>query len=568
MATGTISSLGVGSGLELQSILDQLREVDEQVVTTKEAEVTVLESQLNEFTVVNNKLLAMKSSALDLSLSSTFLSRTVSSTDEDVFTATVSDGTSVQATSVTVDRIATKSTWLSGGAASSDVIVYVPTSQESTTGVANQTDVVAAAGGDLVITYGASDTITVTAPAGTKLEDAADQPNSLVHLINSDAENGGKVTASSFQLDGEWYLRIETTNGTGEDYRVGITTNDTDLTLSPPDKTFAYQVGSDTATVSVAADSTMSQLVDLINNDTDNPGATASIIDTGEATNPYKLVLQADTTGQDNEISILAQLPDISLTVQSVTGANLNAQVTIDGISYQRQTNSINDIITGITFSLKDAGTATVSVANNDESITTLITDLVTAYNDAVQEVQTNVNYDEETEEFGLLARTTVRDLPYDLQNLMTTTVKADTNGNVTTLFDLGLEFNRDGTISIDSTVLASAISSYSSGVEDFFLGDDDEGITGFADLVNDYLREVTGGSGQIAAEKNAGQLRIDDLELQIETETERLDKKYDLLAKQFIELDRYMNQMTSISNYLTSQFDSLSNLLSGGGSS
>ncbi|MCK5229874.1 MAG: hypothetical protein KAR13_06395, partial [Desulfobulbaceae bacterium] len=67
--------------------------------------------------------------------------------------------------------------------------------------------------------------------------------------------------------------------------------------------------------------------------------------------------------------------------------------------------------------------------------------------------------------------------------------------------------------------------------------------------------------------EKSAAQTRISDLELAIESETDRLNKKYDLMAKQFIELDRYMNQMTSISSYLTSQFDSLSKGWGGTGS-
>ena len=56
---GSISTLGIGSGLQLQDILDQLREVDEQVINRKQAEITDLDAQLEEFTVVKNKLIAM-----------------------------------------------------------------------------------------------------------------------------------------------------------------------------------------------------------------------------------------------------------------------------------------------------------------------------------------------------------------------------------------------------------------------------------------------------------------------------------------------------------------------------
>jgi flagellar hook-associated protein 2 len=568
-STGTISSLGVGSGLELQNILDQLREVDKGVITRKETEKTGMKAQLDEFNVVNNKLLTMKSTALDLSLSSTYLARTVTSSDEDVLTATVADGTSVQTKSITVDRIATQSTWLSGGMASEDAVVYVPTSQESTTGTAlapadpnyiTQDDT-------LVVTYGSGDTlqtITVSVTNGMSLND-------VIQAINEDDENGGAgspslyVTAETYTQGTDNYLRVKSTAaGSGEDNRVMITDQLTDVTLEALDKTFAFSVGEETFILTVAADTTMSQLVDLINDDTDNPGVTASIIDDGAATDPYKMVLQSDNTGADYQISMLAQVPDLTFSVQGQTGTNLNAQITINGISYQRQTNTVSDVLTGVTLSLISADTASVTVANNNTAVQELIVSLVEAYNDAVQEIQSKTQYDEETDAMGMLARTTIRDLPYDLQSLMTGSVKVDTDAVVTTLFDLGMTFNRDGTITIDESVLAAAISSSPDDVMDFFLGDDDEGITGMADLVNDYLRVVTGADGQVAAEKSATQVRIDDLELQIENQTERLDKKYDILAKQFIQLDRYMNQMTSMSNYLSSQFDSLSSLLGG----
>ena len=572
MATGSISSLGVGSGLELQSMLEQLRGVDEQVITRKKSEVTTLESQLNEFTVVNNKLLTMKSAALNLSLSSTFISRTVSSSSASVLNATVADGTAVQSTSVTVDRIATKSTWMSGGVASETAKVYVPTTQESTTGVADPAvDNIAPADGTLVISYGGSSTITVpTGPTAT-----VTTMNQLVAAINNDAENvgtganGRKVTASTYVLSGQTYLRIasDTVGATGETHRVGITTNNTTLAFTPPQKTFALNVGAETMVLNIAADTTMGQLRDQINNSASNPGVTASIINDGSATNPYKLVLKANSTGKDNEISMLAQVPDLTMTVQGAVGENLNTQVTIDGVAYKRQTNTISDVLSGITMTLQAAGTSTVSVASNDDSIKEMIVGLVDAYNAAVQEISKNTGYDETTKDFGMLARTTMRDMPYALQNLMTTSIKADSEGLVTTLFDLGLEFNRDGTIAIDQTTLSAAISGAPDSVSAFFLGDAEAGVVGLADKVNDYLREVTGGNGQVAAEKTAAQTRIDDLQLKIESETERLDRRYDILSKQFVALDQYMSQMKSMGNYLTGQFDSLSNLLSGSSS-
>lgn len=571
---GTISSLGAGSGLELQSILDQLREVDEQAITTKENEILDVQAQLDEFTVVNNKLLTMKSAALDLSLSSTFLGRTVSSADESIYTASVLEGTSAQSASVTVDRLATKSSWLSGGASASDAIVYVPTSSESTTGVTDPAaGTVAAAGETLTITFGGSQTIAVTAAVDLTMNDLVTEINNHVDNQGGPGANGRYVTASTYTVGSETFLRIETdtAGGTGEANRVAISETLAAIDFAAPTDVFQYEFGpaGDTTvvTLNVDADTTLSELVDLINDDTDNPGITASIIDDGSATNPYKLLLQADDTGEDNRITVTNQLPDLTFTEeQGAGGASLNSQVTIEGISYQRQSNSVSDVITGVTLDLVGAGTAKMTVSTNDTAVKELISSFVEAYNGAVQQIQQEIGYDEEEAKFGPLARTTIRDLPYDLQSIMTRTIKADPDGNVTSMFDLGMEFNRDGTITLDSEVLDAAIASYPDGVEAFFLGDDDEEITGLGDLVNDFLRTVTGTSGQIEAEKTAAQERIDDLELRIETETERLDKKYEILTKRFIELDTFMREMTSMSNYLTGQFDALGNLLNKSG--
>ena len=107
---GSISSLGLGSQLQLQDILDQLRKADEQVLTRKQDRITQFEAKVEEFTVVNNKLLSMKSHALTLTLSSNYLGRAVSNSDTKVLEATAVDGAIVQSAAITVDRLAATTT--------------------------------------------------------------------------------------------------------------------------------------------------------------------------------------------------------------------------------------------------------------------------------------------------------------------------------------------------------------------------------------------------------------------------------------------------------------------------
>jgi len=568
---GSITTLGIGSGIDLQDMLEQLREIDQQVVDRKQDQITSFENQLAGLTTVNNKLLAMKSVALKLSLSGSFLGRTATSSDESVAKAAVVDGTVAQSVSLDIARLAAQSSWLSAqGMADAAASVHVPVSQESTTGVADSaTDIVAHAGETMTITFGEGDEISLAVSSDMTMDD-------LVAAINGDTENVGAggngrlVTAETYSLSGETFLRIKSdvVDGTGEDNRVMISEDLADLDFAAPDKSLFYQVGDgDVIAISVAADTTLAGLADLINDDADNPGVTAQVINDGDATTPYRLSFRSSSTGEDGRITFLSQLPDMLMEEQQgAGGASLNAQFSMDGINYQRQTNSVTDIISGLTLTLEGEGTATITIKKNNTAIKEMIQELVTAYNDAVSEMKANTGYDSESEELGVLARTTVRDLPATLQSFMTSSVNADEGGNISSLFDLGLEFNRDGSISLDEEILDQAIEDYPDGVSAFFLGDSTRDIEGFADKVNSRLRSITGITGQIEGEKDSAQARIDDLELKIEQENDRLDKKYELLTKQFIELDRYMNQMTSLSSYLTNQFDSISNSWTGTG--
>lgn len=559
---GVISTLGIGSGIDLQGMLEQLREIDQQVVDAKSDKIKGLQDKLAEFTTVNNKLLNLKSAALDLSLSSNFLGRTVASSDETVATASVVDGAAEQSFPLEVTRLAARSSWLSAtGAASGDSSVYVPVSAESTTGVADSgATVVAHAGESMLITFGAGEQIILNVAGDMTMDDLVTAINTHVDNVGA-GDNGRLVTAETYDVEGETFLRIrsDVAAGTGESNRVAVNEDFADIDFASPDTTFSFQLGDgDPVIITVAADTTLNALALLINDAEDNPGVTAAVINDGDATTPYRLSLKSNTIGEDGRITFLSQLADMTLDEQQgAGGASLNAQFSVDGINYQRKSNSFSDVISGVTITLENEGKSTITVGNNNARIKDMVNGLVSAYNNAVQEVRANSSYDTETGKFGSLFGTTLRDLPNTLRNLMTSTVRAD--DTVTTLFALGLEFNRDGTITLNEETFDAVLADHPDEVSAFFIGDSDRDIQGFADLINERMRTLTGSQGQIEGETQSTQDRIREIELKITAENERLDKKYELMTKQFIELDRYMNQMTSLSDYLGSQFDSIS---------
>lgn len=450
---GTISSLGLGSNLGLQNFLDQMRKVDEAPLEGLKAKQTVLKNQINAFDALNQGLIQARAHAMTLTLDSTYIARSITSSDEKAITASVSDGAVIGTRSIEIARLATASSW-----------------------------------------------------------------------------EGASVTDSNAKIN---------TSGT--------------------DQTFSYSIGETTRSLTVSNNTTLQGLADLINNDTGNPGVTAKLVNDGSAT-PYKLVLTAKNTGESNRITVTNQLSGYSLTEKNgSSGASLNASLNVDGVTYQRQTNNgITDILSGITLNLKGIGTASITVNQDTSKMADAIKGLVGKLNDVITSAKSQAGYDKDGKPNLLQGIGAVRTMGYEMINLLGIRVK--TGGSITSLYDLGLEVNRDGSIGLNETKLNNAISDHSNDVRLFLEGDGTKGVTGLAEIVNDRLRVMTRPiTGTLATEQTAAQDRISRIDAQISATTTRLDKKYDILAKQFAELDKFTNSMTSLSTYLTSQFKSLS---------
>lgn len=689
MATGTITSLGIGSSLDLQGIIDSLKTADEASITIKKQSKTNLEATKNEFNTINAKLLTMKSSALSLSLSSNFLERTISISSSNVLSATIADGTNPGAYSVSVNRLTTSSSFKSGGKAATTNTVYVPTIQKSSNGFADtNAAIVLAADEKMTMTYGfgsSRKTITITGePGGSTLDD-------IVTLIANASENANEgstyLTATTYEdtETGLYHLQIAgTSGGTGEDNRVNITFSPETTGFSVDAATFSYTMGdSDEISLSITSDTSLEYLVTLINEDENNPGVTASIINTGSGESPFHLLLTANDAGESSRIVITEQLVDLEIkevngsgyimkgdatllftdpviirqsdsntniifqedngdgytsditatiedgvyqngddlaaavekaleaasaadgngkdyivsfnpdtnklefqeagtltnikfrwdqagssardilgftdneeSILTPAGSSLNASITVDGIEYQRTKNTgITDVIFGATLSLIGSGTVTANVTQDTSAIKEHITTLITAFNDIITEIDANDDFDEETNVWGPLAKTpSIRGAKDVLLGLLGTNI--DANKNITNFFDLGFTINKNGSISLDETVLDEKITSSFDDITSFFTGTTaGSGVKGLADLLNDQIRELTISGGLVDSETDAIDDRIRRLEKQIVTDTERINKRYETMALQFVQLDSYMRKMESQQNYVTQIF-------------
>ena len=555
MATGSITTLGLGSGLELQSILDQLKEADKAQITTKENQKIDLQKEIDAYNSVNAKLFAMKSDTLSLSLESDFLKNTVTVTDEEIASATVNDGISSSSFSLDVTRKAGYNSWQTVGVASKSALIYT----EPETGITGIDDTVTTQTESMEILYGAAgsqQSINITLDPGLNLGEIADAINSSQE--NQDDEGKKLINATVEDNGGQYYIRLSAASGgNSADSQISIAGFD----YVKPDTTISIGRADtdDPMYLSLAPGTTYQETADFINAASDNPGVTASIIDTGDSTDPYRLTLTSNATGENHRIAI-QNLPVTE--VNGADGDSLNALFSVNGISYQRQTNdAIDDVVAGATFTLKKTGETTVSIQKNTESVKETILSMVDNFNDLINEIKGSSEADEEAEsddtdsENPLSDSYSVKSMIYKLQTMMTSSI--DTTSEYGSLMDIGLEVNRDGTMEFDEALLDQALASNSDAVTTLFIGNSDAGITGIGEILNDGISDMVSLNGIISTEKDAAETRMDRLDATIQTATEQLDKRYEILTDSFVRLDTYIRQLNSESDYMQSMIES-----------
>jgi len=536
MATGAITSLGIGSGLDLQNILDQLREADGAQIRAKENKKTEYQDKINAYNGVNARLFAMKSNALNLSLASNFIKRSMTVTNENVLDAVVVDGIDKSAYTIDLDQKAQRNSWKADGVSSTDDSMFA----QPTTGITEPNDIVTTVSETMSMYYGESGSekpIDIDLTSGLSLSDIVDTINSSAN--NKDGDGTQLVKASlGMNSDEEYYIRLSAASGGNS--------ADSEITVDPgfayvqPDTTISIEQNDIAMHLSVKPGTTYQGMVDLINNAADNPGVTAAMINNGDATNPYQFTLTADNTGENGRISVSE---DLTLTeVTGAAGASLDAMFSVNGIAYRRQSNSsISDVISGVTLNLKNTGETTININAEMDSVKDEIVSLVDGFNELTSYIKGSEDAEETDENAQFLAGSNdLNRLVSSLKSLISTRVNL--SSAYTSLSDLGVEIQKDGTITLDEKILDQAMAADPDAVTSLFIGDSDNDITGLGDIINDSLTGMVGSQSAVSTEIDVLETMTDRLDKEIENATERLDKRYETMTAEFARLDSKKN--------------------------
>lgn len=315
-----------------------------------------------------------------------------------------------------------------------------------------------------------------------------------------------------------------------------------------------------------ASNNTLGGIRDAIN-DADI-GVTATIVNDGDPANPYRLVLSS-ASGADQSISmsVAGDAALSNLLSHDPTGTqNLSETVTaqnalfeVDGISITKSSNTVTDVISGVTLDLKDenpGAPVTVSVSQDTDSAKTAVEGFVSAYNDLLAEInkQTDSGYSGGT--VGALASDfATRQMLAFVKNELTTAPTGIT-GAYDTLSSIGVSFQRDGTLAVDESKLSDAIVSDSSNVAELFSSTD-----GYATRLDTVVSELLDFNGTIDIRVTAFEDRISSLEDRQVTLEGRLDRTEERIRAQFTNLDILMSNMSVTSSFLSQQLAGLANL-------
>jgi flagellar hook-associated protein 2 len=240
-----------------------------------------------------------------------------------------------------------------------------------------------------------------------------------------------------------------------------------------------------------------------------------------------------------------------------------NALFSVDGLAFQRQSNTVTDAIPGLTLNLaKGAATPGGTGTPEDLVVTTDTTGtqanlqkFVDAYNGVMSLLQAQLNVNKDTDRASTLAGdAAVRSLQGSLQKVLVTQTTAA--GTVRSLADLGVKTAKDGSLTIDGAVLTAAIGRDPGAVNDLFSAS----TTGVTALVQGLVDNQTRvGSGVLTMDQQGLNARIDAITTQTATLQLRIDAYRTNLVSQFTAMESTISNLKTSGSFLTNFFASYS---------
>ncbi len=445
-----ISSPGLGSGLDVSSLVSQLVAIESQPLIRLAQKEADFFGQISAYGTLKSSLSTFESSLSNVNSLADFAALTATSSDEDVLTASASPAASKGTYALTVDRI---------------------------------------------------------------------------------AENH-RLGSSTFFADAD-----TTAIGTAGDT----------LTIGQGTESFAVDFGGNT----------LAEIRNLINDASDNTGVTASILQDDSG---HRLLLNATETGSENLITTsysgidpfsffdLNSDRDGDL---SFTAADLDAELTVDGVfTATRSSNTITDVVQGVTITLVGAGTSTLDVDEDDGAVQSAVQSFVDAYNsalDTLKDLRSGALSDDSNSLFAI---------ENQIRGILNTPIRG--NGIYSSVYEIGISSTfvlgggsaENGKLNLDTATLLEALEEDKDSVATLFADPD----TGLIPRLESVLGSFTDFQGLIDGKTDSLNRRIDSVASSREVASRRLESFEARLLAEFNALDQVVAQLTLSGNFLSQQ--------------
>ena len=467
----TISSAGIGSGLDVNSIITQLMAIEQQPLTALQTKATTIQSTVSEYGKIKSAISTMRDLA---------------------------------------SKLASTATWA------------------QTTSNTSSTAVAAASNGSAVGTYSVE---------VTEARQRADP---------------GHRRAAGRHRPRRRHPRIELgTWGTGQ----------TSFTPRPPRPPID---------VAVAATDTLADIRDKIN--AAGAGVTALVMTDSSGS---RLLIRSNATGAENAfrttvtdddggnadatgLSMLAFDPSAGAALMTQSQTAADAAATVNGLPVTSTSNTLTNIVDGLTLTLNAettlTGPVTVNVVTDAEALKKTLTDFAAAYTAVVKLIAADTKYDPVAKKGAILqGDSAATGMQRQLRTLAGSASAASTVFGH--LSDIGLELQGDGSMTVNATKLGAALANVAELKKMFSSSSPtDPTLDGFGKRFRTIADSMIGIDGAITTRTEGlgqqlqrNQKDQDALEMRLAA----IEKRY---RAQYTALDTAMAQLSTQSAYITQQ--------------
>ncbi len=386
-------------------------------------------------------------------------------------------------------------------------------------------------------------------------------------LTTATSSDAARVTVASTAgaAQGQLSFNVAKLATASSSRSTGAWADATSAVLAPGTKIFLAKGGGAATEVDVG-DGSLSAIAAAINRSAAGVGATVVRLGDGQV----KLSLQSSSTGGSKAITVrdsatggVDPFASTALGAVATVSAGQDAELEVFGQVVTRSSNTISDLLPGVTLTLAKADTrnadgtwaqppATIDVKSDPEGLATQVAGLVEAINAAKSEVGRLTSYDLETKRKGqLYGANDVR----SLRDRLSSAVIGD--GSVSAGVS-GVSVARDGTVSFDRTKFLAAVAKDPAGVQQT-LGKD--GLAGrLYDLGDGASRSKTAeaGPGLIASAVSSREAQVLDLKTNISSWDARLSLREKSLKRQYAGLETALGAAKTQGDWLSGQLAGL----------